>query len=146
MHGVLVADAHARHASSATRLGAIRLDRRPFDVAPACDRDQYRLIRHQVFCFQCLPIANGDAGTPVVGVGLPQLRQIFLDEIENLARVSQQIFQIGNVLDDIRVLVFDLLPFQGGQAAQLHVEDGLSLDFAQLEAFHQACAGRLGVR
>ncbi len=44
-------------------------------------------------------------------------------------------------------LVFglDLLAFERGQAAQLHVEDGIGLQLGQLEALHQFCAGRFHI-
>ena len=60
--------------------------------------------------------------------------------------MGQQVFQVGDLLLDLLVLVFDLLAFEGGQAAQLHIQDGLGLEIGQLEALHQAFFGRIGIR
>jgi len=44
-----------------------------------------------------------------------------------------------------RVLVFDLLAFEGGQPGESHVQDGLSCDLGQAEARDQVVAGGLDV-
>ena len=49
-------------------------------------------------------------------------------------------------LSSLGQLLLDLLALEGGQAAQLHVQDRLRLDLGELEALHQAGAGGLGVR
>ena len=43
---------------------------------------------------------------------------------------------------DLALLVLDLLALEGSQAAQLHIQDGLGLELAQVEALHQALAWR----
>ena len=59
--------------------------------------------------------------------------------------MCQNIFQIGNPDLQFAVFVLDLLAFQTGQSSELHVEDGLGLDFIQTEAFHQPRLGFVGV-
>ena len=82
----------------------------------------------------------------VIAVFFRQFAQVILDECQDLLGVGQQVFQVGDLQLDLFVFVLDLLAFQGCQAAQLHVQDGLGLQFAQLEALHQAFFGRLGIR
>ena len=60
-------------------------------------------------------------------------------------RIGQQVFQVGDGLFHLLQLVQYLLALQVGQAAQLHVEDGLRLYLGELEALHQGVAGGLGV-
>ena len=56
----------------------------------------------------------------------------------------QQALVIGDLQRNLAVFFLDLEPFQGGQAAQLHVEDGRGLGLAEAEAGHQVVAGVVG--
>ena len=49
---------------------------------------------------------------------------------------------LGDLGLEFGVLVLDLLAFQGGEPAQLHVQDGLGLDLVDVQQLHQAVAGR----
>ena len=89
------------------------------------------------------PGSSTDLGAPLVAVlalHRPQLvdhdahQQRFA--AENLAQAPNDPLQLGQ-------LVEHLLPFEPGQALELHVEDGLGLNPAQLEPLHEALA-RLG--
>ena len=64
---------------------------------------------------------------------------------EDLRRVGEQRFEFGHQLEQTLVLVLDLLLFECGQAAQLHVQNGLGLDLAQVERGDQSGAGFLDV-
>ena len=59
--------------------------------------------------------------------------------------MRQQVLQVGDLRLHLLVFLFDLLAFQGGQPAQLHIQDGLRLQLAQLEALHQVRLGDIGV-
>ena len=45
---------------------------------------------------------------------------------------------VGDLRHQLVVLVDELLALQGGQLAQLHVEDGPGLDLVDLQQVHQA--------
>ena len=60
--------------------------------------------------------------------------------------MRQQIFKMLDGAVHLLVLFFDLPAFERGQAAQLHIENGLCLQFAQLEALHQAGLGGIRIR
>ena len=69
-----------------------------------------------------------------------QLVQVGLDHGQDLLRVGQQVFQVGDGCQHFLVLVLDLLALQRRQPPQLHVEDGLGLDLAELEAAPSAAS------
>ena len=71
--------------------------------------------------------------------------EVVLDHVQDFARVFQQVFQRCNLLDELFVLKLDLLPFKSRQAAKLHIEDGLGLDFGELESLYESLPGRIGV-
>src|SRR4030095_13989679 len=50
---------------------------------------------------------------------------------------GQDVFQVGDLGLDLGQVVDDALPFQGGQAAQLHVENRLGLDLVDVEQLDQ---------
>ena len=65
---------------------------------------------------------------------------------QDLGGVGQQFLQPGYGLQQFLVLVLQAFPLQGGQPAELHVQDGLGLHLGQLELVHQVGAGGLHVR
>ena len=53
-------------------------------------------------------------------------------------RLGQDVFQVGDLGLDLGQVVDDALALQGGQPAQLHVEDRLGLDLVDVEQLDQA--------
>ena len=97
-------------------------------------RHDHVLLRHQVFLVELhrpLEVELGAAGIPVL---LLQLVQVVLDQAVDLGLVLQEVFEIGDPLDDLPVLLFDLAPLQAGQPSQPHVDDCLRLALGELEA------------
>ena len=68
--------------------------------------------------------------------------QLIADQEQDLLGVGQQVLQVGDGLEYLRVLIHDLLALEGGQTAQLHLEYGLGLDLTQMKAPHQVVARR----
>ena len=56
-------------------------------------------------------------------------------------RLGQDVFQVGDLGLDLGQVVDDALPFQGGQPAQLHVQDRLGLDLVDVEQLDQTLPG-----
>ena len=63
-----------------------------------------------------------------------ELGQLVRDDGQHLARVGEQVLELGDEPDDARVLVLDLLALERGQPSQLHLEDGVGLGLGELEA------------
>jgi hypothetical protein len=55
--------------------------------------------------------------------------------------LGQDVFQVGDLGLDLGQVVDDALAFQGRQAPQLHIQDGLRLDLVDVEQFDQAGPG-----
>lgn len=53
-------------------------------------------------------------------------------------RLGQDVLQVGDLGLDLGQVVDDALPLQGGQPAQLHVQDRLGLDLVDVEQLDQA--------
>jgi len=82
---------------------------------------------------------------PVVAVLLLEVGKLALDDGEHLARVGEQVLELGDELDDGAVLVLDLLALQRRQATQLHLQDGVGLHLGELELLHEVGAGYIHV-
>ena len=64
---------------------------------------------------------------------LLQLEQFVLDDLHQLARVGEQVFEVGpgrRSLDDLRYSSSIFSGLEAGQALELQVEDGLRLALA----------------
>jgi hypothetical protein len=89
-----------------------------------------------------LAIASAsDAGSSRVAVALLEVQQLVLDDLEDLARVGEEVLELADELDDRLVLVLDLLALERRQATQLHLEDGVGLDLGELEQLDERARG-----
>ena len=68
-------------------------------------------------------------------------RELVADDRALTLRLGQDVFEVGDLGLDLGQIVDDALALQGGQAAQLHVEDGLGLDLVDVEQLDQAGPG-----
>src|SRR6185503_4459513 len=66
-----------------------------------------------------------------------QRGKVSLDQGEDLPRTSQDGLELGDQLDRRRVFLVDLVAFQAGEPAELHLEDRLGLRLGQPESFAQ---------
>src|SRR5262245_17998286 len=137
---VLRPRAHAPTPGPAAPLRFIHRQRRALDVARMCQRDHHVLVGYQVFERQ-LDAAVDDLRAAFVGVLLLARAQLLDDQAPQHPLVGQNLFQLGDQLDHLFVLVDDLLPFEGRQAAELHVEYCLSLNLRELELVDQPLLG-----
>src|SRR5262245_6218663 len=119
--------AHAFASRPAAALRFIHRQRRAFDVARMGQCDHHVLVGYQVFERQ-LDAAIDDLRAAFVGVLLLDRAQLLDDQAPQHALVGQDLFQLGDQLDHLFVLVDDLLPFEGREAAELHVEYRLRLN------------------
>ena len=58
-------------------------------------------------------------------------------------RLGEDVLEVQDHRLELVVLVDDLLALEGGEAAQLHLEDGAGLQLVDVEQLDQAVAGRL---
>src|SRR5262245_27567720 len=137
---VLRPGAHALAPGPAATLRFIHCQRRAFDVARMRQRDHHVLVGDQVFERQ-LDAAIDDLRAALVGVLLLDRAQFLDDHAPQRAVARQNLFQLGDQLDHLFVLVDDLLPLEGRQTAELHVEYRLGLNLRELELVDQPLLG-----
>jgi hypothetical protein len=85
----------------------------------------------------------GNFRAALIAVLAPERLQILFDELQYLVVVGQQVRVDTRYVGYFLMLIFDFLPFQSSQAAQLHIEDSDSLRFGQPKGFNQAITGRI---
>ena len=78
---------------------------------------------------------------PLVPKVVDDLRQLRAHDGPLTRLIAQDVVVVSDLGHEVVELVDDLLAFQGGQAAQLHVEDGRRLHLIDLQETHQARAG-----
>ena len=144
--GVLLDGARADDALAAARLASVGDERLALDVAAARDRDDDVLIGDEVVVGELLVRAALDARAGAPAVALLELAELVADDPEHALGVGEDVLQLGDRLDDRDVLVLDLLALERGEAAQLHLEDGVGLDLREAEAGHEVLAGVVHVR
>src|SRR5262245_40166322 len=135
--------AHAFAPRPAAALRFIHRQRRTLDVTRVGQRDHDILIGDQVFERQ-LDSALDDLRPALVGVIFLNRAQLFDDHVSQRAVARQNLFQFGDQLDHLFVLVDQFLSFERRQAAKLHVENRLRLNLRELEFIDQSLLGVVG--
>ena len=141
---VVAAQGRAAHALAAALLGAVLVGAGPLGVAAAGDRDDEVLVGDQVLHRE-VAVGRDDLGTPVVAVLLDDLGELVDDDLPLARLVGEDVLEVGDLELELGQVVDDLLALEGGQPAQLHVEDRGGLDLVDLEQLHQAGAGLVDV-
>ena len=91
---------------------------------------------------QHLALVGDDLGPPAVAVAGDDLGQFLADDLPLPFGRGQDRLVVGDLRHELVVLVDELLALQGGEPAQLHVEDGPGLLLVDLQQVHQALLGR----
>ena len=102
-------------------------DRLALDVAALAERHDHVLGGDEVLGGQLAVRIGLDPGLAIVAVALLEVGQLVLDDLQDLARVGEQVLELADELDDRLVLVLDLLALERGEPPQLHLEDGVGL-------------------
>jgi len=84
-----------------------------------------------------------DHRAPGIAVAGLDLLQLTGDGRSHQLGAGQELFQVLDELELLFVLVLDLLTLQRGQAAKLHIQDGLGLNLAEVERLAEVAARRL---
>src|SRR5690606_7691221 len=133
---VFLAQGHPGHAAAAAVLLAVGAVGDPLDVTAVGNHDQDADVGDEILVGDLARYVL-DQRAALVAELVAELDQLFPDYRQDLCRVGQQLLQPGDLLEQIAVLVLDLVPLQRGQAAQLHVEDGVGLDLGEAEAIDE---------
>ena len=140
---VVAAQLRALDALAAALLRAVVVAAGALDVAAAGNGDDHFLLGDQVLDGHVAVEAQQDLGAAVVAVLGHDLRELGADDLA-LALLGGQ---DRVVFDDqglkFGVPVLDLLAFQGGEPAQLHVQDGPGLHARRCPAAPSARRGPL---
>lgn len=125
-------------------LGPVALQGEALEEALGREGDDHGLVLNQVLGVEGL-LKLGDEGAPRVPVLLLDPEEVGLDLGEEAGLVLEDRLQAGDLLHEPPVLLQKLLPFQGHEALEAHVQDGLGLGLGEAEAFHEGDAGLGGV-
>ena len=130
----------ALHALAAALLAAVQVGLGPLGVAGLGDRDDHLFAGDQIFVGD-VTVGRDDPGATVVAVLLDELGELVVHDGALALRLGQDVLEVGDLGLDLGQVVDDALAFQGGQPAQLHVQDRLGLDLVDVEQLDQALAG-----
>ena len=123
---VLVLDGRRRLAAAPPPLRLVDVEGLRLGVALVRDRDHHVFLGDQVFGREVLVRAL-DLGAALVGVPVPHIGEFVADDAAQPVLRAEDLHQILDLVEDLAVVLHQLVTLQGGQALQLHVEDGLSL-------------------
>ncbi len=126
-----------RNPPSAPPLLPVRRRRETLDVAAVRDADHHVLVGNQVLR---LEIHRGvdDLRAALVAVLRTHRFELFLDDRNHLGRIRKNALELGDQIERLFVLLFDLVALQPGQALQAHLQNGLRLHLAELELLLEA--------
>src|SRR2546423_1109390 len=129
---VVLAQGGAGDALAAALLRAVQVGLGPLGVARTGDRDDHVLPRDEVL-HRDLAVERDDLRTPLVAPLRDDLRQLLGDDLPLPLRLGQDVLELGDLNLDLGQLVDDLLALQGGEPAQLHVQDRGGLDLVDVQ-------------
>jgi len=143
--GIIFSGYHADDALAAPVLQGVKLGGHPFDKATGTERHDDSRMRNQVFLAEFHLTLVAYLGPPVITEFGLQVAGFLFNERQHPLRISQEVFQIGDGLQDFGILVKYSLPLKISQAAQLHIENRLRLKLAQGKTAHQTGASPIGI-
>ena len=133
---VLFALFHADDALAAAALRAVGADGGALDVALVRDGDDAGFVGDEVFDVD-LALVGHDVGAARVAVLLFDFEQLGLHDAHELLLAGEQALEVLDALDEFEVFLLDLVAFEAGELVEAHLEDGVALEFGQLELVHQ---------
>ena len=136
---VVLLQVRPAHALAAAALRLVGVDLGALGVAGRRDGHDDVLAGDEVFLGD---VADGadDLGAAVVAELLHDLCELVADDVALALRAGQDVLEVGDLVLQLGELVDDLLALEGGQAAQLHGQDGVGLHLVDVEQAHQAGA------
>ncbi len=141
---VVLAQLGATHSLAATLLRTVVVAARPLGVAAAGDGDDHLLLGDEVF-HRDLAGVREDRRATLVAVLRDELVHLVGDDLTLARLLREDVLVLQDLLLELVVLVDDLLALQGGEAAQLHVEDRGRLDLVDVEHLDEALTRTVGV-
>ena len=145
LHRLLALTAGAGLAAGAAAGGLEFAHRHPLEVAVLGEQHHRALVGDQVDVVEAA-FEIEDLGATRRVVAAADRLQLLGDQSKHPIAAGQDVLVIGDLGEQILVLQPDLVRLEGGEAPQLHLQDGIGLHLAQPELIHQALAGRGGVR
>ena len=126
--GVFLTGRYADDALATAMLGAVDLSRHALDEASATEDHDHPLVGYQVLDIKLGDALGADLGAARIVELVLEFGELFLDDGQNPAGVSQQVLEVGNRLQYLGVLIEYLVAFHARQAAQRHLENGVGLN------------------
>ena len=140
---VFLPRSHGGFSLAAAALALVEGDGVPLDIPRLGDRHHHVFFCDHVFHGQ---LARGfdDFRPACVPEPFLNLAEFFFDDAQHDAFAGEDLLEPGDVLEDVRIFLEDLLLLEAGEPLKAHVEDGLGLEGAEREGFHEAVLGLLG--
>ena len=88
-----------------------------------------------------LVVEGNDLRLALVAILLLHLQEVLLHHLLAALRIIQDFLQIGDELHQVVILLMQLVDTQARQLAQSHVDDGLRLQFVEIESFLEVALG-----
>ena len=128
-------------AAGASTGGLKFTDRHPLEVAVLSQQHDRALIGDQIDVIKT-SFEVQDLGATRGVMALLELTQLALDNAKHPLTAGQDVLVIGDLGQQILVLKADLVGFQRREAAQLHLQDRVSLDLGEAMAGDELLPGR----
>ena len=140
---VLVARSTALGADAAAVLRAVFGQRGALDVAHVRDGDDHVVVGIEILGVKLLGGID-DLRTALVAVFFLDFEQLILDDLHLQADVGEHLLEVGDGFGQLVALGGELAVFEPRQGAQAHLDDGRSLEVAQLETLDHGLLGQVG--
>ena len=141
---IVLIQRHTLDAAAATVLYLVGIGRNPLDIAVLRKRNNDILNRNQILIIHVADRIKNLCLARII-VFIADHAQLILENLIDPCLMGQNILQIRNFDQKILIFRLDLFTLQTGQAAELHIQNGLRLNLIQTEAAHQTRHSLIGI-
>ncbi len=128
---------HAHDPAPSPALLAVRVEVHSLDIVHRCQGDKHGLVLDHVLLFY-RGVITCNHRTAGVTEFFTDFRDLFPDLTPDIHLVGKDLGKPGDLFFQPDLLVDDLLLFECSEAAELHLEDSVCLEFVQSEPAYQA--------
>ena len=126
--------------ATAILLPEVRL-RNAFHVVFGGEQDNALFFWYEFFFGELANFMIDNLATTCVTIFVLHGEEFFLDDAQNLGFGGKNGLEFFDKLMELFQLSFDFVAFEALEAAKLHLQDGLSLNFGKTETRHQLFVG-----
>ena len=144
VNDIILVQFHTLDSLAAAVLHAVVIGCHALDISVGGEGNDNILHGDQIFVFHICRSIDDFASSRICEL-IFDLKEFFLDDCLDSFVMRENILIICDLFKEFRIFPLNSFSFQSGEPSKLHIENGLSLDFIEIEAVHKPRHGFIGI-